>query len=219
MVSGSMQSDGQGAWCYQITAARCFTPPGQPDEGRLLEGLRGSRRGVAWHEMKYVDYHRRFDAFVEGLRATGGWEGVPHPWFDVLLPESRAESSVGALLSGLSDEDVGPTGVVLICPLLRSPSPRPLLRTPDEDRSYLFHIMTAAPSASLNPAFVTRMLSRNRRLFELARRDGGTLYPIGAVPMSRADWSNHYGTAWHGLLRQKAQHDPDSILTPGPGVF
>jgi cytokinin dehydrogenase len=51
------------------------------------------------------------------------------------------------------------------------------------------------------------------------REIGGYLYPVGAVPASPDDWTQHYGDSWPALLRAKRRYDPARILTPGQHVF
>jgi cytokinin dehydrogenase len=217
-LAGSMLPGAGGRWVYQITAGKYFSPPEQPSAATLFEGVR-CRRRIPAQDVPYVQFHRRFDVLIQHLEASVGFQGVTRPWFDVLLPGSTARQSVERALESLTPDDVGPTGFVLLCPVRRSPSPRPLLRLPDEERSFLFHVLTSAPSPGASPAFASRMLARNRRLFEAARDAGGVLYPIGSVPMARADWARHYGEAWSALSSWKQGYDPDAILTPGPGIF
>ena len=61
--------------------------------------------------------------------------------------------------------------------------------------------------------------SKARARFEAARAIGGTLYPIGSTPMSRADWIAQYGPAFPLLEAAKDEFDPQGILTPGAGIF
>jgi FAD/FMN-containing dehydrogenase len=145
---------------------------------------------------------------------------VLHPWFDVWLPEDEVETYVGDTLAGLTPEDVGPTGFLLLFPERRSAFTRPLFRLPNHGKYvYLFDILTAAPAPGPDPAFEAAMLARNRALFEQARDLGGTRYPIGSVEFDHADWEQHYGREWDDFRRAKRRYDPDTILGPGPGIF
>jgi FAD/FMN-containing dehydrogenase len=63
------------------------------------------------------------------------------------------------------------------------------------------------------------MVVANRSLFERCRGYGGTLYPIGAVPLTPADWRLHFGNEWQRLVAAKHRFDPDHVLTPGPGLW
>jgi FAD/FMN-containing dehydrogenase len=137
------------------------------------------------------------------------------------LPDRHVERYVGEVIPQLQPDDVGMTGFLLLFPMRRSKLTRPLFKVPsgDQDWVWLFDILTAAPAPGPNPEFLTRMLARNRELFERARRIGGKRYPIGALEFSRRDWIEHYGAVWDDVVRAKKRFDPDRILTPGPGIF
>jgi cytokinin dehydrogenase len=149
---------------------------------------------------------------------------VLHPWFDIFLPNRSIERYVDEVTPTLAPDDVGATGFLLFFPKKRSKFTRPFLRLPESDDDsgdwvFLFDILTANAAPGPDPAFQARMLERNRRLFEKARRAGGTRYPIGAIEFNRVDWMLQYGEEWPELLRLKQLFDPDGILTPGPGIF
>jgi FAD/FMN-containing dehydrogenase len=219
MVSGSMMRKGDGSWLYQLSVAKYVTLGALPDEGRLFEGLRVEQWRAQERSIPFSEFMLRFDVFIDYLRRNELWSSIVHPWFDVFVPESSARRYVSDVLETLSPEDVGSTGLILLCPLGRSTGARPLLRVPDEELVFLFHLLTAAGTPVPEPGFGPRMLARNRRLFEAARSAGGTLYPIGAFQLSRADWVRQYGEAWEDFSNQKQRHDPARILTPGPGIF
>jgi FAD/FMN-containing dehydrogenase len=64
-----------------------------------------------------------------------------------------------------------------------------------------------------------RLVAANRAVHERVRDAGGTLYPVSALPMSRADWRTHFGAAFSRLDDAKQEHDPGSVLTPGYEIF
>ena len=124
------------------------------------------------------------------------------------------------MLPSLTPEDIGPTGFVLLFALKRSQLARPLFRVPSEGQYvWLFDILTSPAAPGPDPAFVAKMLARNRRLFEKARALGGTRYPIGTQEFSRQDWRIQYGEVYEAFKRAKRRFDPDSILSPGAGIF
>ena len=63
------------------------------------------------------------------------------------------------------------------------------------------------------------LIDANRRLYEHVREIGGCLYPVGAVPLSPSDWTQHFGDSRPALVRAKRRYDPARILTPGHHVF
>ena len=40
-----------------------------------------------------------------------------------------------------------------------------------------------------------------------------------ASVFDRNDWVHHFGEVWPELVRRKRLYDPDTVLTPGPGIF
>lgn len=212
--------DGVGGWIYQLTAAKHFHPSAPPEDTHLFRGLSLPSSTVIASDMTYLEYTLRVDGVIEFFRQIGLWDGVQHPWFDVFLPDRTVETYVSEVMPTLTPEDVGPTGFLLLLPKKRPLLNRPFLRVPGgDDWVFLFDILTAAPAPGHDPAFETRMLNRNRRLFEKARRAGGTRYPIGTLPFRRSDWVQHYGRIWPRVLHLKHRFDPKRILTPGPGIF
>src|SRR5207244_313300 len=131
--------------------------------------------------------------------------------------EQYAESVV----STLTAEDVGPTGFVLVFPMLRSSYTRPLLRLSSDASGpwvWLFSILTDSAKSGPDPTFASRMLDRNYRLYQQAAAVGGKRYPHGACRFTKTDWQAHYGSVWSQLAAWKKRYDPSGILTPGPGI-
>jgi FAD/FMN-containing dehydrogenase len=209
-----------GGWSYQLTLAKKFAPSAPPNDAFLLRGLSVPSSAATVQDVPFLAFALRVDQAIDFFRSVGLWDGVLHPWFDVFLPEHTVEPFVSSVVASLTPEDVGPTGFLLMFPQRRSRLTRPLLRVPDScEWVFLFDILTAAPSPGADAAFQERMLDRNRRLFERARRLGGKRYPIGSVPFDTSDWVRHYGEVWPRLARLKRHFDPCGILTPGPGIF
>jgi FAD/FMN-containing dehydrogenase len=212
--------DGMGGWVRQINAIKYFSGSTPPDPNHLLRGLNVPPSAATIQDQPYLEQVLSVDVVIDFLKTIGLWEGVLHPWYDMWLPDDVAESFVGDTLDGMTPEDVGPTGFLLLFPLKASAFTRPLFRVPKQSRYvYLFDILTAAATPGPDPEFEAEMLARNRALFEEARDLGGTRYPIGSVEFSHADWVRHYGRAWNDFKRAKKQYDPGNILGPGPGIF
>ena len=87
---------------------------------------------------------------------------------------------------------------------------------PEGQTAFLFDILRTAPPV---PAVVEAMVADNRRLFEDVVAVGGVRYPIGAIPVSQAEWQQHFGSAWKDFEKAKKAYDPDNILAPGQGIF
>jgi cytokinin dehydrogenase len=205
---------------HGLNAVQYFDPANPPDNNHLLRGLTVSASAATVQDAPFLNYVLRVDAGIDFLKSIGLWNGVLHPWFDVFLPNETVERYVGDVFPALAPDDVGATGFMLLFAKRRSNLTRPFFRVPEsDDWVFLFDILTANAAPGPDPAFQARMLARNRRLFEKARRAGGTRYPIGSIEFNRVDWMLHYGEEWPELLRLKRRFDPDGILTPGPGIF
>lgn len=213
---------GSGAPPYIINATIFFDPPNNPDDAFLLRGLSLPPAAAQKQDRPYVDYATSVDGIIDFFRARFQWDSLQKPWFDVWLPDSTVEQFVGEVVPTLTPIDVGPFGFLIILVQRRSKLRRPFLRVPANDGKewvWLFDIGCASPTPGPDPAYVSQMLARNRRLFERARALGGTRYPIGALDFSHMDWIVQYGEEWPEFVRRKNALDPDGILTPGPGIF
>lgn len=211
--------DGAGGWVRQINAIKYHdgTPP---DPNHVLRDLNLPPEAATIQDQSYLEQVLAVDVIIDFFKAIGLWTGVLHPWFDVWMPDDEVEDYVGDTLAGLTPEDVGPTGFLLLFPERRSKFTRPLFRLPDRGKYvWLFDILTAAPAPGPDPVFEAQMLARNRVLFEEARDLGGTRYPIGSVEFDRDDWEQHYGPEWRDFRRAKRRYDPGGILSPGSGIF
>jgi len=212
--------DGAGGWVQQISATKYYSAGAPPDPNHLLRDLNQPPSAAEIQDQSYLEQVESVDVAIDFLKSVGLWNGVLHPWFDMWLPEDEAESFVGDTLDGLTPEDVGPTGFLLLFPLLASKFTRPLFRVPKHSRYvYLFDILTAAATPGPDPVFEEKMLTRNRDLYEEALALGGTRYPIGSVEFDKKDWKRHYGEAFSDFKKAKRRYDPDTIMGPGPGIF
>lgn len=191
-----------------------------PDRLRLLRGLSIEAQLALERDMGFIDHKLEFDTVVDALMLTG-WGELTKPWFDVFLPESKAEQFVAEVAPWVPVTETRPGALLLLFAINRAKLSRPFFRIPEDDGGkyiFLFDIL----GASLLPhdqKYARQMLRRNRRLYEKARDLGGTLYPIGATPMRRRDWMRQYGNMWPELVRRKQLYDPANILGPGPGIF
>jgi cytokinin dehydrogenase len=124
---------------------------------------------------------------------------------------------VTAELAELPPADLGPLGQVVLSPILPESVKSPLLRLPTGSPCYTFNLFRLPPTDSTVDA--RRLVIDNRAVYERVRDAGGTLYPVSAVAMSRADWRRHFGPAFKQLDDAKREHDPSHVLTPGYEVF
>jgi cytokinin dehydrogenase len=212
-LQGRIVPDEHGRWEFLLDIATFHTAPQRPCDA-LLRGLhhRGPPRAV--EDRSYREFaHRLASSVAEQVRG-GGW-CLPHPWFDVWLPGRRVNAYVARVLAQLGAGDLA-GGTILLSPVRTGRLRRPLTWARHDDAVFQFDVLGTAPA---DPAAISRVLARNRRLYEQASRVGGTRYPIGAIPFHPPDWRRQLGSAWPALKTAKARHDPDHVLNPGPGVF
>ncbi|MCP3141555.1 FAD-binding protein [Pyxidicoccus xibeiensis] len=204
-----------GAWAYQLEVVKYFDPGAEPDDARLLAGLGFQPGTLQVSDGSYFDFANRLAPLVELLKQLGVW-GFPHPWLDMFVPARAAESFITEVLSQTTEADMG-QGPIIIYPFRSSELTAPFLRTPNERHVFLFSLLrTAIPPT---PENVASLVQKNRAIFERLTAVGGKLYPVDAVPMSRADWRRHFHPYWERFEHAKRRYDPDRILTPGQGIF
>ncbi|HEY8203080.1 MAG TPA: hypothetical protein VII47_17230 [Actinomycetota bacterium] len=205
---------GPVGWRFQLEATAFFTPPESPDDAVLLAGLSDKRSDVVIADLSYFDDANRLEPIVAQLKLAGLWT-LPHPWFDVWLPDAKAPIFAGEVFARLTQVETG-GGPILLYPTRTAPFTRSLLRIPSGELAWQFDIFRTALPTALTPEL---MVQANRSLFEQVRDLGGYRYPVGAVPVSQDDWIQHFGPLWSVLAEAKRRYDPDNILTPGQGIF
>jgi FAD/FMN-containing dehydrogenase len=120
-------------------------------------------------------------------------------------------------LAELDLADLGPFGQVVVSPILRESVTSPLLRLPSDSLCHTFNLFRLP--ATENTGLARRLVEANRAVYDRVRDAGGTLYPVSAFPMSRAEWRAHFGVAFDQLSDAKHAYDPAHVLTPGYEVF
>src|SRR5690606_26244616 len=187
-----------------------------PDDSHVLAGLDIPPSALEVADMPTLPFLTMVDSLFEFLDSIGLFN-IPHVWGDAFLPGSKTPSFVGSTLDQLNPAELGPAGSVLLFPVPVRFVDSNAFRLPRERMVYLFDIL--ASGFPNDPNFAAEQLPKARALFERARRVGGTLYPIGSTPMSKADWIRQYGPVYGLLLLAKRAYDPDKIMTPEPGIF
>ena len=212
--------DATGRLVYGLNITKFYGAGSPPDGARLLRGLTQPASAATVTDQSYLNYVLRTDVIIDFFQSIGMFNGVLHPWYDAWLPQETVERYVGDVIPSLTPEDVGSTGFVLLFPQKRSKLKRRFFKVPEcTEWVYLFDILTANAFPGPDPAFQSKMLARNGKLFEKARRAGGKRYPIGTLAFNRGDWAQQYGSDYGDFKRLKQRFDPDGILTPGPGIF
>lgn len=207
--------DGAAGWRHVLEAVAFHRAGPPPDDTTLLGDLSHLRGTEEIDDLPYRDFLDRLAPGVADLESIGEW-ARPHPWFNMLLPGSATDAFVSDVLEDLTPADIGASGVILLYPIPRPRLGTPLLRVPEEPLVFLFALLKTASVGAADPATMVRA---NRELYERLRKAGGHRYPVGSVPVSHAEWREHYGSAWPRFAAAKRRHDPMGILAPGQGVF
>ncbi|MFC5262776.1 FAD-binding protein [Kribbella qitaiheensis] len=216
VVQGAIVAAPSGGLAFRLDAVKNFDGD-QPDDDVLLAGLSDDPAQRQPTTIEYFEYLNRFAAFEAALRANGQWF-FPHPWLMTFIGDSQVESVVNAELDALNPAtDLGPFGQVVLAPIRRSAISSPLLRMPADDLCYAFNFVRMPTTNDASEA--ARLVAANKAAYERVNAAGGTLYPVSAFPMSKAEWRDHFGSSFDQLDVAKQQYDPDKILTPGYEIF
>jgi cytokinin dehydrogenase len=165
-----LEGQAKPGWFYEIEAV-AYHSGGRPDADSLLADL--SHEFVeSVEDLSYWEFLNRLAPGEEFLRSVGDWQR-PHPWSDVFLPDSVADSFLAGWLGSNTVDDIGENGVVLIYPFETRLVTAPLLRVPDEPVAFLFAVLRMAPE---DGAGLARMITGHRDLHNQALAAGGTIY-------------------------------------------
>jgi cytokinin dehydrogenase len=199
---------------YLLNVVKYYDPSSPPDDSALLAGLHFGPPQLTTANMTAFQYDTLVDQQLAGLPFG------PHVWGDIFLPASQTSSFVPTALAQITAADLSPpgfVGFVLLFPVKNLFPEAIAFRLPREENVFLFDVLTAGNPS--DPTYAATQIPKARARFEAARALGGTLYPIGSTPMSKADWAQQYGLLYPVLKVVKEIFDPANILTPGPGIF
>jgi FAD/FMN-containing dehydrogenase len=199
----------ESGWAYQLEGVAYYTPPTEPNNVALMAGL--NPVGAEITDMPYFDWLNRIYDLVQQLAALR----LPGPWINVFLPDEATDAYAAHVLATTSPADAG--GVVLLYPVVRALIKQPFTVLPDSPVVFLLAMLRAVSPP--NDADVQRLLRTNRELYDKAHAVGGKHYPVGAIPLTPADWRGHYGARYDEFAAAKRRYDPRNVLTPGQGIF
>ncbi|HEY5729888.1 MAG TPA: FAD-binding protein [Anaerolineales bacterium] len=202
-----------GGWLYFIDAVSYFTPQTLPDNNSLLSNLQFTSKSERTPDFPFIEIVDRVPA-LRNLEASGRIN-LPHPWFDIFLPDSNIDLFLNEIFESLTPADIGKDFPISLFPITTMACTRPLFRLPNEPLAFLFDLQSTVSDSGTTSEY----LDRNRRLFERARDLGGKLYLIGATPLAGKDWDMHFHPYWDRFVEAKKRFDPDNVLAPGPGIF
>jgi cytokinin dehydrogenase len=212
-LQGDILPTEQG-WVYILDAAFFRYPSAESYDDHLLAGLSDTRPLADIQDLTYLDFADHIAAVETLLRSTGEWSR-PHPWWTAFLPDTVTDAFLDQLVSGLTVEDIGATGLIFVYPGFTAPMTTPLLRRPDTPVMFRVGILRTSPP---DETAVGAAIADNRRWYDLARSLGGIGYHIGTIPLSPADWIEHFGPVWPSFSAAARRHDPHHVLCPGQGI-
>lgn len=208
-LEGQLIPASDGGYQFMLEGVVYYTPPSTPDDAALVAGLNPASSQIA--DLPYFAWLNRIYDLVEQVKALN----LPGPWINVFLPDEATDAYVSHVLDITPPADAG--GVALLYPVKNELIDRPLVRLPDSPVVFLLALLRAVSPP--DDAEVQRLLGVNRTLYDEARAVGGTHYPVGAIPLTPADWRAHYGPRYAEVVLAKVRFDPKHVLTPGQGVF
>ncbi|MDP9001284.1 MAG: hypothetical protein M3O46_14375, partial [Myxococcota bacterium] len=198
---------------YQLNIVKYYKESAPPNDLDLLAHLHYFSPQLT--TTNYTNFN--YDTLVDQQLAQTPINSLAHVWGDLFLPASQTSAFVQSSLASITAADLGLVGFILLFPVKNLFPKAIAFRLPSEETVFLFDVLTSGTIGDANYATTETLKVRAR--FEAARAVGGTLYPIGSTPMSKADWARQYGPLYPLLRAAKKFFDPANILTPGPGIF
>ena len=188
--------------------------PGGPESdtavAHLAEALPPPVTGPDSYELTYLEHFGAMAAVEERYRTTTDYWDRLHPWFGVILSPGEIAGYLEEHLADIVESEgrgrLGNAVVYVIGGRAEGAGGAPL---PEGDPVFGFSDNGGFPATPENATWAGE---RNRRLYEAARRRGGTLGPFGYMPMEAPDWEAHFGDRWADLVEAKRRYDPDGVL-------
>ncbi len=196
----------ESGWSYQLEGVAYHSPPNTPDDAALTAGLNPAGSEIS--DLPYFDWLNRIYELVEQLKQLD----LPGPWINVFIPDGATEAYVAGVLAETVPAEAG--GVVLLYPVPRELMTQRFVMLPDTPVVFLLALLRV-----VSPPEVPRLLATNRSQYDRVRAVGGTHYPVGAIPLTPADWQAHYGPRYREFAEAKRRYDPKHVLAPGQGIF
>jgi FAD/FMN-containing dehydrogenase len=215
-VLGNVLPEANG-WAFSLEAVKYLPSPAESNEGELLRGLSFVPGKVEFREQSFLAYANRLRDIVDQLKGAESGRAF-HPWMDLFVAADSVSQLLDAALIEFSPQQLT-NGYVMTYPLVRAACSTPFLQLPGQRYCFLFDVLPHI--SAQHTADLTRFEASCARLYQLGRRLGVSVYPIGypVGAMSEADWKAQLGAAWGELSAAKAEFDPQSLLGAGVRVF
>ncbi|HEV8053135.1 MAG TPA: FAD-binding protein [Parachlamydiaceae bacterium] len=197
-------------WVYMIEAVQYdkgTTDKPSHDQGNLRPIF------TKENEVPYKDFANRMKPGVKFLKTQGSWH-QQHPWINLFLPSDQVLNVVNDLMKTISPEDTG-GWPILMYPINKSALSCEYFQTPESDIIWVLAMLRN----SADQQTTDKLIEKNRLLYGEVKKNGGKMYPIGAIPMEYNDWKNHFGNQWKVFKQLKKEADPYYLLGMGQGIF
>lgn len=203
----------ENVWEYVVEAVSYYD-----EQENLLIANELSKLSPKEHviqSMPYWDFINIVTGLVKALRGAGKLE-VPHPWYNILMPECEIEQHLLKVLDTLHFTGTEP---IIIYSMNSEHFQRPLFIKPE---SQTFYILGALYNTSFDATKnfpYQEVLDRNKKLYLEAKDKGGCRYAVDAIPFTAEDWVNHYGKKWEAICALKDKYDSNHLLSSGVNIF
>ena len=212
-----------------------------PLNGRITKGQDGRWQFTlfAGHDVADMAEGNRRPAWMADLRfksaapatTTSYWDYLDRRTASVVAGRARKVANA-TLLATLSDEAVRPflahvlatpdafVGIWFFEVSAKIPArhTQPLQKTASGAMAFELRMQRRAPGADTPE--LNAMLAANHALLPRLQAAGGKIYPPYCPILSNEQWQVHYGPeTWQRFAAAKRRFDPNSVLTPGAGIF
>ena len=213
-LKGSIKKNGD-AWRYNIEATTYYDDLEDTSVSNEVSKL--SPDTSSMETMTYFKFINLVTNFLNFLKDTEKLN-VPHPWYNVFMPEHAIEEHLALVLNRAAPylQGIEP---IIVYPMDSCKFKRPLFMKPDGPTFYLLGVFyNLSPLAEKNYPFED-VLRNNVELYQTAKAKGGCRYPIDSIPFTKEDWREHYREKWETVCSLKQQYDPQNLLATGVEIF
>jgi cytokinin dehydrogenase len=190
-----------GAWEYVIEAASYYDNHENERVTEILIKLSSTQREM--QTMPYWEFINMVTNFVKLLRDNGKLN-VPHPWYNVFIPEHEVENHLKNVLDTTTHLKNDP---IIIYPMNSDHFQQPLFIKP-KGTFYLLGVLYNTSLEAEEKFPYQEILRHNEKAYSALKARGGCNYPVGAIPFNSEDWRRHYGEKWDMVCRLKEKYDP-----------
>lgn len=199
-------------WVYVIHAAIFHDKEEKNASPNLLENT--SPNKIEKNEMSYFDFVNQVTVFIDLISKANKLD-VPHPWYNVLVPENAMADH---LQTALKSPNLTGNEPIILYPINTENLRQPLFIRPKGKTVYLFGLLYNC-SLDANPAISYKaILQQNKELYADVKMKGGCRYPTDATPFNESDWKEHFGNLWKPFCDLKTKYDPHNLLATGVGI-